>query len=810
MTADHGVGDPPCPPASPRAASGVNSPASVSVSLPPIRRAAVIGAGTMGAAIAAQLVNAGVPTLLLDVPGHDDGGDDRNSVARAGLERARKARPPAFMDADLAAQDALLTLGNTEDDLGQLADVDWVVEAIVERPEAKRALWERVHAVAGPHTIFCSNSSGIPMHVQSEGRSADFKTRFLGAHFYNPPRWLYLLELIPTPDTSSEVLETVRAFGDHVLGKGIVVAHDVPGFIGNRVGVYALLQAARTMEAMDLTPEVVDVLTGPILGRPKSATLRTLDAVGLDVLAYISEDLTRALGGREDFSLPKSLRTLLDRGDRGEKSGRGYYQRVKSAGGGSTILSLNLQTLEYEDRRADLPELRDVLKLKSPAERTRALLSLPGPAGEFSRQTIYEMLRFAAARFPEVAANVADVDNALKWGFGWELGPFGLVDALGIEQVAGWIEDTGATVPPILAEHRASGEPFYLPAPAHAEPDLGGLLILRDLKRDPARTLESNGAAALVDLGDGALLLEFTGKANAVNADVYALTERAKDVVAKRGLLGLVIGNQGRWFSAGADLGALLADCRAGDRGRVEAMILGFQRMTTGLRAAPFPVVCAPFGMTLGGGCETMLYSDHVQADAELTTGLVEHNVGLMPSAGGTTEMLARLQATLLPGTDPFPAAERAWDLITSRRVTGSAHEARRLGFLRATDAVTMNRRRVLGDAKEALLALAANEAGYQPPPPRTLHAVGAGGYGRLAERARQRQAAGTMTAYDVHLADELARILTGGGPGGGPGELPEARFLELEREVFIGLCFRPETQARIEHTLATGKPLRN
>ncbi len=783
----------------------MNSP--VPPSPQPIRRAAVIGAGTMGAAIAAQLVNAGVPTLLLDVPGPDPA--DRLAPARAGLERARKARPAAFMDADPAAQDALLTLGNTGDDLGQLAHVDWVVEAIIERPEAKHALWERVHAAAGPHTIFCSNSSGIPMHVQSEGRSADFKSRFLGAHFYNPPRWLYLLELIPTPDTSPEALETVRAFGDRVLGKGIVIAHDVPGFIGNRIGVYALLHAARTMEAMDLPPEVVDALTGPILGRPKSATLRTLDAVGLDVLAYISEDLTRALGGREDFSPPASLRALLDRGDRGEKSGRGYYQRVKNpADGSSTILALNRQTMTYEDRRADLPELRDVARLKTPAERTRALLALPGPAGEFTRRTIYEMLRFAADRYPEVAANVADIDNALRWGFGWELGPFELIDALGLEQVAGWIEDTGAVVPPLLAEHRATGQPFYPPAPAHPEPDPAGPLILKDLRRDPARTLAANGAAALVDLGDGVLGLEFTSKANAVNADVYALAERAKEVVNGRGLLGLVIGNQGRWFSAGADLGALLADCRAGDRDKVSAMIAGFQRMTTGLRAAPFPVVCAPFGMTLGGGCETMLYSDFVQADAELTTGLVEHNVGLMPSAGGTTEMLARFQAQT--PADPFLAAERAWDLITSRRVTTSAHEARRLGYLRATDAISLNKRRVLGDAKEALLALAANAAGYTPPPPRTLPATGADGYARLRERSRQRQSAGAMTAYDAHLADELARILTGGGPGTPAGDLPEARFLELEREVFIGLCFRPETQARIEHTLKTGKPLRN
>ncbi|MBV9128603.1 MAG: enoyl-CoA hydratase/isomerase family protein, partial [Verrucomicrobia bacterium] len=753
----------------------------------------------------------GIPTLLLDVPGNDPA--DKNSVVRAGVERARKARPAAFMDSEISAQEKLLTLGNTADDLGKLREVDWIVEAIIEKPAAKRALWERVEKVAGERTIFSSNSSGIPMSVQSEGRSESFRRRFLGAHFYNPPRWLYLLELIPTEATAPEVLQTVREFGDRVLGKGIVIARDVPGFIGNRIGVYALLHAARTMEELQLTPEFVDVLTGPMLGRPKSATLRTLDAVGLDVLGFISEDLTRALDAEENFNLPPSMRALLARGDRGEKSGRGYYQRVKNADGTSTILALNLETLDYENRKAELPpEVAAIGKLKSAVERTKALLALPAtsPAGEFTRRTIFEMLHFAAEKHGVVADSVVEIDNALKWGFGWELGPFELIDALGIEQVATGIEKNGDLIPVFLAEHRASGAPFYpTETKTQASANSDGLIVLKDLKRDPARTLASNAAAALVDLGDDVLLLEFTSKANAVNADVYALAERAKEVVVARAMRGLVIGNQGRWFSAGADLGALLADCRAGNRAAVEAMIVGFQKMTTGLRAAPFPVVCAPFGMTLGGGCETMLYSDHVQTDAELTTGLVELNVGLMPSAGGTTEMLARFQAQLASGDDPFIAVERAFDLISSRTITASAREAQRLGFLRSTDSVTMNKRRVLSDAKDTLLALAASD--YIPPAPRELHAVGEPGYQRLVEKARAQQASGKWTEYDVHLASELARILTGGGAENHqPGALPEARFLELEREIFIGLCFRPESQARIEHTLKTGKPLRN
>lgn len=726
----------------------------------PIRRVAVIGAGTMGAAIAAQCVNAGLPTLLLDIPAE---GADRNAIVQAGLERAYRARPAAFMDPE--GVPSLLTVGNTADDLARLAEVDWVVEAIIEKPAAKQDLWARVEQAAGPHAIFSSNSSGIPMHVQSEGRSPDFKRRFLGAHFYNPPRYLYLLELIPTPHTAPEVLETVHAFGERRLGKGIVVANDVPGFIGNRIGIYALLQTARTMEEMNLSPEVVDALTGPILGRPKSATLRTCDAVGLDVLALISEDLTRATG--EDYRLPAALQQLLARGDRGEKSGRGYYQRRQNADGSSTILALNLQTLEYEERAADLPELGAIRRLKSAAERTRALLALESPAGEFTRRTLPALLRFAAEKEGVVAKTRREIDQAMQWGFGWELGPFELADAL-------------------------AGRPAENPPQR---------LIRRD------RVLRTGPDASLVDLGDGALLLEFHNKANSVSKQTYAMVAAALDLVP-RGFAGLVIGNEGRWFSAGADLAALLADARAGHLAAVQEMIDGFQAMTTSLRAAPFPVVCAPFRMTLGGGCETMLYSDAVQAGAELTTGLVELRVGLMPSAGGTTEMFCRSLDALPAGADPFLAAEATFNLITSSVTSHSALHARRLGFLRAADGITMNKHRLLDDAKDALLALAAR--GYEPPKARRVPILGAPAWARFEEVTARRREAGEISGYDAHLAGELARILTGGG-GAAPGEdAPVQRLLDLEREVFVGLCQRPETHARIEHMLKTGKPLRN
>ncbi len=776
-------------------------PPSASPLLPEIRLAAVIGAGTMGAAIAAHLTNAGVPTLLLDLA--TDSGNDRNAVARAGLERALRARPPAFMDPESTM--GLLTLGNTTDDLAKLRDADWIIEAVIERPEAKQQLWEAVERHARPQAIFASNSSGITMSVQSRGRSPEFRRRFLGVHFYNPPRHLYLLELIPTAETAPEVLETVRAYGDLLLGKGIVLANDVPGFIGNRVGIYSLLQAVRVTEEMNLPYDAVDALTGPLLGRPKSGTLRLADTVGLDVLALISRDLTGAT--TDDYRLPAVLQRLLDRGARGEKTGGGFYQRRKNADGTSAILTLDPSTMEYTERppaAARLPELAPILKLKSAAERTRALLALDTPAGEFSRRTLYEMIRFAAEKHGVVANTHQDIDHALEWGFGWELGPFRLVDALGLEHAAAAFARLGWTLPPILEKHRRENLPFY---PAGVpDPGEDGLTILSDLKREAGRVVRQTSGASLVDLGGGALLLEFHSKANALGADAFAAVDAALEIVP-RGFLGLVIGNQGRWFSAGADLGALLADAEAGNHAAIEAMIVGFQRMTTSLRAAPFPVVAAPFHMTLGGGCEMMLYSDAVQAHAELNTGLVELNVGLMPSAGGTTEMLARFLAALAPGEDPFVAVERAFDLIVSSRVTASALEARRLGFLRAGEGITMNRRRLLGDAKGLLLDLAAD---YRTPSPRSFDVLGEPAYERLMEKARARRSAGEGGEYDVQLASGLARILTGGGPGTRAGNVPDTRLYQLEREVFIDLCAQEATRARIRHVLSTGKPLRN
>jgi 3-hydroxyacyl-CoA dehydrogenase len=559
------------------------------------------------------------------------------------------------------------------------------------------------------------------------------------------------------------------------------------------------------MEEMGIEPALADALTGPILGRPKSATLRTADTVGIDVLALISADLLRATD--DDFRLPAIVGRLLERRWLGEKTGGGFYRRQKNEGGASTILTLDPGSMQYAERSPDClpPELAQIGKLRTPAERTRALLDSSSAAGEFTRRTLFEMMRFAGEKYGIVANTHYDIDRALKWGFGWELGPFELFDALGAGYVVAGFEQQGLGVPAIFAEHARTGEAFY--SPGRQGPGHEGLIFLKDIDRNGPKVIRRGDGASLIDLDDGVLLLEFHSKANSLGADAFRMTAEAIECVPGA-FAGLVIGNQGRWFSAGADLGALLRDAEAGDHAAVTAMIENFQRMTTSLRSAPFPVVAAPFQMTLGGGCEMMLYSDAAQADAELATGLVELKVGLMPSAGGTTEMLSRALSQLPAGADPFEAAARVFALITEGRVSASALEARQLGFLRASDGITMNRRRLLGDAKDKVLELAST--GYQAPAPRELQVLGGEGYARLMESAHRRKEAGEWSDYDVHLAGALARILSGGGAGGAAGVVPEKLLLDLERAVFVELCAEPNTHARIRHMLATGKPLRN
>ncbi|MBI3926239.1 MAG: 3-hydroxyacyl-CoA dehydrogenase/enoyl-CoA hydratase family protein [Armatimonadetes bacterium] len=748
-----------------------------------IQRAAVIGAGTMGAGIAAHLANAGVPTLLLDIPAE---GADRNAIVRGGLERCLKAKPAALMDPE---RRELITLGNTADDLAQIGRADWVVEVIVEKLEPKQELLARLEPLVRPDGIVSSNSSGIPMKLQVKGRSEPFRRNFLGTHFFNPPRYLHLLELIPNPDTDPSVLERMRRFGESILGKGIVVAKDVPGFAANRVGLYCVARSMRAMLELGLTPDVVDVLTGPLIGRPKSATFRTADLSGVDIVYQVSQNLANATG-EEGLRLPPQVGKLVENRWLGDKTGHGFYKKV-SSNGKSVILTLNLDTFEYEDRgRVELEELKPIVKLASPEERIAALLESSGTAGEFTRRTIFHQIHYAASKVGEVAENAAEVDNALKWGFNWQVGPLELAGALGRDRCIRAFEEHDLPVPASL------DEPLSQPR---------GWLVLKTLKQERRRVVRSNPDASILDMGEGVALLEFHGKANAIGQQVLEMFEQAHAVVPQN-FLGLVIGNQGQNFCAGADLGMMLRLVESGDFEALRAAVKAFQGMTSRLRYCPFPVVSAPFGLNLGGGCEVALWSDAVVAGAELYTGLVEIGVGILPAGGGTTEMLIRMNEHLLPGSEPFAAVSRAFELIGQAKVSGSALQARSLGFLRPSDVIGMNPDRLLIDARQRVLALA---PGYVPPPRRKVPVLGEAAYANLCTYAYGMMEGGFITPYEYELARTVARVLSGGTMNRTE-VVDEELLLELEAEAFLHLAGQEKTRDRIAYTLKTGKTLRN
>ncbi len=762
-----------------------------------MKKVGVVGAGTMGSGIAALLASAGIPVVLLDVPGEKD----RNEFAKRGLERALKAKPPAFMDPDRARY---IEIGNTEDDLEKLKDCDWVIEAIIEKPEPKQALYARLEALLPPHTVVSSNTSGIPMRILLEGRSPGFRRRFLGTHFFNPPRYLHLLELIPTPETDPEVLERLRRFAERILGKGVVLAKDVPGFIANRLGVYGMVQAIRLMEKHGLRIDQVDALTGPLLGRPNSATFRTADLTGLDVLKLVTEELAQATG--EDFALPPWVLRLVEEGRLGEKTGKGFYTRQNGE-----ILVLDPSSLEYEPRRRlDLPELRALQDRPLP-ERLRGAVALPAPYGPFLKELLLVTSHYTLLKAPEIAYDLLAVDQALEWGFGWEMGPFKGMDALGLDFLRQGFADLGLPEPELLKKAQGG---FYRDGtyldftgaykPIPRRPDQ---ISLKALKAE-GRVLLEDKDAALLDLGDGVALLEFRTKMNAIGEGVLRTLARSLEWVEKNGYAGLVIGNEDpRAFSAGANLALILSLAQEGDWDELALAVRTFQKATMSLRYAPFPVVVAPFGLTLGGGAEMVLHADRVQAHAELYMGLVEAGVGLLPAGGGTKEMLFRFTQELAPyeEADPFEAVKRAFNLIALARTSGSALEAQKMGFLRDGDGISMNREFLIADAKRRVLELAPD---YRPPLPPRITVLGSEALGNLRYAVWAFREAGEITDHDMRIGLEIAYVLSGG--EGPRREVGEWEILDLEREAFLKLLGTRKTQERIAHTLKTGKPLRN
>ena len=749
----------------------------------------------MGAQIAAHAANAGLPVLLLDLD---------EATARDGLARARKLKPAPFFTRDAAG---LVGAGGFDTHLDRLAGCDWIVEAVVERLDIKQALLAKVEQHRADDAVVSSNTSGIPIASIAEGRGDAFRRHWLGTHFFNPPRYLPLLEVIPTADTDPAVLDAMTRFGDRVLGKGVVVAKDTPNFIGNRIGLYGAL---RIFEQLDgYTIEEIDAITGPAIGRPKSATFRTMDIAGLDVTAHVAANLAGQLtddAERAAFRLPPVVASLVERGWVGAKAGRGFYRKQSKAEGGA-ILTLDPATMDYRERQAPrLAPLDAAASIESARERIRALFHGRDRVGDFLRATLAPTLVYAARVAPDIAHSIDDIDRAMRWGFGWELGPFELWDAIGVEAV---LEAAGASDDPprLVAARRAAATPG---APRFRDgqlpPAAPGLQVLGSAKaeRPPVR---ENPGASLIDLGDGVLAVEFHSKMNTIGGDTLAMLTAGIDEAA-RNFEALVIGNDAPAFSAGANLMLALLEAQEENWDELELMIRTFQSTVVSLRYAPIPVVAAPAGLTLGGGCEITLHSDRVQAAAETYMGQVEVGAGLIPAAGGTKELLVRFTNLAPPGGDVLPQVQRAFEVIGFGTVSTSASDARRLGLLRETDGISMNRERLIADAKRVALGLASG--GYRPPRPLADIPVGGAGIrAALDLGVHIAWRAGQISDYDAHIGRLLARILAGG-------DLPHAAtvtepyLLDLEREAFLSLLGERKTQERMAHILKTGKPLRN
>lgn len=767
-----------------------------------IRSAAVLGAGTMGAQIAAHLANAGVPALLLDVTAE---------AAAQGLQRARVLKPDPFFTADARK---LVTTGSLEADLPLIQDVDWIIEAVIEQPEIKRDLLARVDKSRRPGSVVSSNTSGIPIASLAEARSDDFKRHWLGTHFFNPPRYLHLLEVIPTADTSEAVVDAVRTFADRYLGKGVVIAKDSPNFIGNHVALYGVMRILAKVEAGEYTIAEVDAMTGPVLGRPKSATFRTLDLIGLDVLGHIVANLHKRIDdphARAVFVLPTFVARMIEKGMLGEKAGQGFYKRVKASTGASDILTLDPKTLDYVSAAPPrLPSLETARTIGATGESVRSLFHSKDRVGAFFRDTLAPSLIYTARVTPDIAHSPDDVDRVMRWGFGWELGPFEIADAIGIRCLVDACAETSPevlepSVPHLVQQVLDSGgDRMRSGEVPPAGPDL---LILR-CARERSAIVKRNAGASLVDLGDQVLCVEFHSKMNALGGDGIEMLQ-AGVREASRNFAAMVVGNEATHFSAGANLALLLLEAQDENWEEIDLMIRAFQRATMALKYADVPVIVAPGGLTLGGGCEIALHADRVQASAESYMGLVEVGVGLIPAGGGTKEMVARAAAQLPAGaSDYLPPLQRAFETIGFGKVSGSGPDARQLGYLRDTDAFTMNRERLIADAKRRGLQRVSE--GYHPPPPLTAIPVGGDTVrAPLMLGVHLAWRAGRISDHDVLIGRKLATVMAGGALPH-RSTLSEQQILDLEREAFLSLIAEPKTQERIQYTLKTGKMLRN
>ncbi len=795
-----------------------------------IKRAAVLGSGVMGAGIAAHLANVGIPTLMLDIVPRELTDDEkrkgltledakvRNRISATAKQKLLKQKPSPITSKKSLD---LIEVGNMDDHMEKLSDVDWIIEVVVERLDIKKIVFERVDQYRKKGSIVSSNTSGISIEAMAEGRSEDFQKHFLGTHFFNPPRYLKLLEVIPTEKTDPEVLSFMKTFGEDVLGKGVVEAKDTPNFIANRIGTYGLLVTVREMLKGGYSVGEVDSVTGPLIGRPKSATFRTLDVVGLDTFAHVAKNVYDQVDGEEKavFEVPDFMHSMLEKGWLGAKSGQGFFVKKKGEKG-SVIYELNPETLEYQERKKLTTAATQMAKQEKGVK--RKLKALVNAKGDRAADLIWSIskpaLIYSAELLGEIADDIPAIDNAMKWGFGWELGPFEMWDAIGVKTSVERMKEEEVTVPAWVEEMLANGyETFY-------KKDNGVVYyydngeykqlpknvknINLKLHKETNGVIFKNSGASLLDIGDDVALLEFHSQSNAIGLDIIQMINKSLEEV-KQNYKGLVIGNQGKNFCVGANLGMMLMEAQDYNFMELGMIVQQFQQAMLAIKYSEKPVVAAPFGMTLGGGAEVSLPATAIQASQETYMGLVEFGVGLIPGGGGSKELYIKQLQGLPAGVDLDlqKIANDVFEKVAMAKVSTSAAEARENGFLNQHDAISVNQDHLIYDAKQKVLAL--DTEGFQPRQRVKVPVVGEAGYATMLLGAKQLAQGGYASEHDLKIAEKLAFVLAGGRLKEGT-LVDEDYLLDLEREAFLSLIGEPKTQARMQHMLVKGKPLRN
>lgn len=796
-----------------------------------IKKVAVLGSGVMGSRIACHFANIGVSALLLDIAPKElteaekakglalDNKHVKNRIVNEALQSTIKSNPSPLYDKDFAGR---IKTGNFDDNMKEIADCDWVIEVVVENLDIKKKVFEKVEEYRKPGTLISSNTSGIPIHLMSEGRSEDFQKHFCGTHFFNPPRYLKLLEIIPGPKTDPEIIKFHMNYGDLYLGKTMVLCKDTAAFIANRVGIYSIMEVLNVMGELDLNVDEVDKLTGPVIGRPKSATFRTADVVGLDTLIKVANNLYKGLTedeARDMFKLQAYLTHMDEKKWYGDKTGQGFYKKSKGADGKTEILTLNLKTMEYAPQaKVKFPTLEQTKPIENLKERIKVLFAGKDKAGDFYRKSFSGIFKYVSFRIPEISDELFKIDDAMRAGFGWDLGPFETWDAVGVEKMLKTMEELGKKPAQWVSDMLAAGnKSFYkvedglrkyydIPSKSYKViPGTENFIILDNLRAN--KVVWKNSGTTLFDIGDGVLNLEFHTKMNTLGGEVIEGINKAI-TLAEKDYNGLVIANDGPNFSAGANLALVFMYAIEQEYDEINMMIATFQNTMMRVRYSSVPVVVCPAGLTLGGGCEMTLHADRVQAHAETYMGLVEFGVGLIPAGGGTKEMTLRVSDSFEEGDLQLNALKNAYLNIGMAKVSTSANEAAAMNYIRKNDGITVNRNRVIRDAKAAILEM--SEAGYIMPTMRKdIKVLGKSALGMFIAGARNMQAGKYISEHDKVISEKLAYVMCGGDLSA-PTTVSEQYLLDLEREAFLSLTGEKKTLERIQSILNSGKPLRN